>query len=143
MATLVSPGVAVSVIDESFYGSAGAGTVPLIVCATGQDKAHVSGSGKASGTVASNAGKLQLITSQRELIQTFGTPYFRTVSGTASNGDEVNEYGLLAAYSYLGGANRAYVLRADVNTTQLLPTTTEPKGDPRDPIGYRSAQFLL
>ena len=130
MATLVSPGVAVSVIDESFYGSAGAGTVPLIICATGQDKAHVSGSGKASGTVASNAGKLQLITSQRELIQTFGTPYFRTVSGTASNGDEVNEYGLLAAYSYLGGANRAYVLRADVNTTQLLPTTTEPKGDP-------------
>jgi len=130
MATLVSPGVAVSVIDESFYGSAGAGTVPLIMCATGQDKTHVSGSGKASGTVASNAGKLQLITSQRELIQTFGTPYFRTVSGTASNGDEVNEYGLLAAYSYLGGANRAYVLRADVNTTQLLPTTTEPKGDP-------------
>ena len=37
MATLVSPGVAVSVIDESFYGTAGAGTVPLIVCATGQD----------------------------------------------------------------------------------------------------------
>ena len=36
MATLVSPGVAVSVIDESFYGTAGAGTVPLIVCA--QDK---------------------------------------------------------------------------------------------------------
>ena len=42
MATLVSPGVAVSVIDESFYGTAGAGTVPLIVCATGQNKAHVS-----------------------------------------------------------------------------------------------------
>jgi|TARA_B100001964_G_scaffold39612_1_gene43308 hypothetical protein len=130
MATLVSPGVAVSVIDESFYGSAGAGTVPLIICATGQDKAHVSGSGYASGTIAANKGKVQLITSQRELIQTYGTPFFRTVSGTASNGDEVNEYGLLAAYSYLGGANRAYVLRADVNTTQLLPTTTEPKGDP-------------
>jgi hypothetical protein len=130
MATLVSPGVAVSVIDESFYGSAGAGTVPLIVCATGQDKAHVGGSGYASGTVASTIGKSQLITSQRELIQVYGTPYFRTVSGTASNGDEVNEYGLLAAYSYLGAANRAYVLRADVNTTELLPNSTEPKGAP-------------
>ena len=120
MATLVSPGVAVSVIDESFYGTAGAGTVPLIVCATGQDKAHVSGTGYAAGTIKSMAGKPQLITSQRELVQTFGTPYFRSVSGTASNGDEVNEYGLLAAYSYLGAANRAYVVRADVNTTQLL-----------------------
>jgi len=130
MATLVSPGVAVSVIDESFYGSAGAGTVPLIVCATGQDKAHVSGSGYASGTISSMAGKPQLITSQRELVQTFGTPYFRTVSGTASNGDEVNEYGLLAAYSYLGAANRAYVVRADVNTTELLPATAEPTGPP-------------
>ena len=130
MATLVSPGVAVSVIDESFYGSAGAGTVPLIICATGQDKAHVGGSGYASGTVASKSGKSQLITSQRELIQVYGTPYFRTVSGTASNGDEVNEYGLLAAYSYLGAANRAYVLRADVNTTELLPNSTEPKGAP-------------
>ncbi|SVB47344.1 uncharacterized protein METZ01_LOCUS200198, partial [marine metagenome] len=130
MATLVSPGVAVSVIDESFYGTAGAGTVPLIVCATGQDKAHVSGTGYASGTVSSMAGKPQLITSQRELVQTFGTPYFRTVSGTASNGDEVNEYGLLAAYSYLGAANRAYVVRADVNTTELLPVTAEPTGPP-------------
>ena len=130
MATLVSPGVAVSVIDESFYGTAGAGTVPLIVCATGQDKAHVSGTGYASGTVSSMAGKPQLITSQRELVQTFGTPYFRTVSGTASNGDEVNEYGLLAAYSYLGAANRAYIVRADVNTTELLPATAEPTGPP-------------
>ena len=128
MATLVSPGVAVSVIDESFYGSAGAGTVPLIVCATGQDKAHVTGTGYASGTIKSMAGKPQLITSQRELVQSFGTPYFRTVSGTASNGDEVNEYGLLAAYSYLGAANRAYIVRADVNTTELLPATAEPTG---------------
>ena len=128
MATLVSPGVAVSVIDESFYGTAGAGTVPLIVCATGQDKAHVTGTGYASGTIKSMAGKPQLITSQRELVQSFGTPYFRTVSGTASNGDEVNEYGLLAAYSYLGAANRAYIVRADVNTTELLPATAEPTG---------------
>jgi Trk K+ transport system NAD-binding subunit len=38
MAELVSPGVSISVSDESFYASAGAGTVPLIVIATAQDK---------------------------------------------------------------------------------------------------------
>ena len=38
MATLVSPGVSISVSDESFYASAGAGTVPLIIVATAQDK---------------------------------------------------------------------------------------------------------
>ena len=76
MATLVSPGVSVSVIDESFYGSAGTGTVPLIVVATGANKTDVSGSGTASGTTATNVKKPQLMTSQRELIKAFGTPYF-------------------------------------------------------------------
>ncbi len=130
MATLASPGVSVSVIDESFYGSAGAGTVPLIIVATGTNKAHVSGTGTASGTTATKAKAPQLVTSQRELIQTFGTPYFKSVSGTAQHGYETNEYGLLAAYSYLGSANRAYVVRADVNTTELEPSATEPTGAP-------------
>ena len=130
MATLASPGVSVSVIDESFYGSAGAGTVPLIIVATGTNKAHVSGTGTASGTTTSKTP--QLVTSQRELIQTFGTPYFKSVSGTAQHGYETNEYGLLATYSYLGSANRAYVVRADVNTTELEPSATEPTGAPAD-----------
>ena len=34
MATLVSPGVDISISDESFYSPAGSGTVPLIVIAT-------------------------------------------------------------------------------------------------------------
>ena len=34
MATLVSPGVDISVSDESFYSPGGPGTVPLIVIAT-------------------------------------------------------------------------------------------------------------
>ena len=38
MATLISPGVSISVSDESFYAAAGAGSVPLIVIATAQDK---------------------------------------------------------------------------------------------------------
>ena len=47
MATLVSPGVAVSITDESFYGPAGPGTTPLLIVASGEDKAHVSGTGTA------------------------------------------------------------------------------------------------
>jgi len=126
MATLVSPGVAVSITDESFYGPAGPGTVPLMVVATGEDKAHVSGTGVATGTSKANAGKPQLTTSQFELSQNFGNPSFGV------NGDELNEYGLLAAYSFLGAANQAYIVRADVDTSELAPATAEPKGPPAD-----------
>jgi hypothetical protein len=38
MATLQSPGVQVTVIDESFYTPAAPGTVPIIFVATAQDK---------------------------------------------------------------------------------------------------------
>ena len=118
MPTLVSPGVSISVIDESFYGSAGNGTVPLIVLATGKNKTHPSGTGTASGT-ATTSYALKLITSQRELLQTYGNPSFRQVGGIEVHGDNMNEYGLLAAHSYLGLANRAYVLRAGVNVTEF------------------------
>jgi hypothetical protein len=124
MATLVSPGVSVSVTDESMYASAGAGTVPMLVVASGEDKAHVSGTGTASGTAKAKAGTVQLVTSQFELSQEFGNPSF------GNHGDELNEYGLLAAYSYLGASNAAYVVRADVNTTQLTAAKPEPQGPP-------------
>jgi len=131
MATLVSPGVAVSVIDESFYGSAGAGTVPLIIVASSQDKADGTDSTATAGyTTSATAIKPHLITSQRELLQQYGKPYFKSVSGTVQQGYETNEYGLLAAYSYLGAANRAYIMRADVNTSQLEPSTVEPTSAP-------------
>jgi hypothetical protein len=130
MATLVSPGVAVSVTDESQYGSAGQGTVPLIILATETNKSNVSASGYAEGTVAANAAKPYLLTSQRELVELFGRPQFMVVDGTPIHGAETNEYGLLAAYSYLGLANRAYVLRADIDLAQVEPTTLEPAGAP-------------
>ena len=76
MATLVSPGVSISVSDESFYAAAGTGTVPLIIIATAQDKNTPDGLGTASNTTKANAGKLKLITSQRALLQTFGNPNF-------------------------------------------------------------------
>lgn len=130
MATLVSPGVAVSVTDESQYGPAGQGTVPMIFIATASNKPSVSGSGYAQGTIPANANKPFLLTSQRELVEFFGQPYFKVVDGTPVHGAEVNEYGLMAAYSYLGIANRAYVLRADVDLSQLEPTSVEPTGFP-------------
>jgi hypothetical protein len=76
MATLVSPGVSVTVTDESVYASAGAGTVPLILIATAANKLQPGSSGVyAPGTTAANANQLYLISSQRDLLQTFGTPH--------------------------------------------------------------------
>lgn len=130
MAELVSPGVSITVIDESFYAAAGTGTVPLIVIATAENKTAPDGSGIASFTTASEAGKVKLITSQRELLTNYGNPEFKTLSGSPLHGHELNEYGLQTAYSFLGIANRAYVLRADLDLDQLDASTTAPVAAP-------------
>ena len=44
MASLVSPGVQVSVVDESAYGAPGSGTVPLLLVATRTNKTDPTGS---------------------------------------------------------------------------------------------------
>ena len=128
MAELVSPGVSISVSDESFYAAAGAGTVPLIIIATAQDKTGPDGTSTAAFTSKANAGKLQLMTSQRELLQQFGNPSFYKSGSTQLNGYDLNEYGLLAAHSFLGLANRAYVLRADIDLSQLAASSSAPTG---------------
>jgi len=132
MATnLNSPGVKVSVINESFYTPAAPGTVPLIFVATAQDKSNASGTGVAQGTTAANAGTVWTITSQRDLTDTFGTPVFVTDnSGNPVHGSELNEYGLQAAYSFLGASSSAYVVRADVDLSQLSGSTSIPTGTP-------------
>lgn len=130
MANLVSPGVQVTVIDESFYASAGPGTVPLIVIATRSNKPSPTGTGIAPGTVQREVNKPFVATSQRELIQTFGNPTFVTVQGTPVHGHELNEYGLHAAYQYLGINNRAYVMRSDIDLAQLDPSVSAPRGEP-------------
>ena len=92
---LVSPGVEVNVIDESFYTPAAAGTVPMIFVATASNKTKSSGTGTAAGTIKANAGKPYLITSQRELGETFGDPLFYSDNnGNMIHGGELNEYGL-------------------------------------------------
>lgn len=130
MPTLVSPGVAVSVVDESAYASAGSGTVPLIILASAQDKTVPGGSNIAAKTTKATAGYPVLVTSQRELSQLFGNPIFKTLNGTPQHGDELNEYGLLAAHSFLGFANAAYVIRADIDMAALEPRATAPVGAP-------------
>ncbi|MAV94571.1 MAG: hypothetical protein CMA31_02655 [Euryarchaeota archaeon] len=133
MANLVSPGVQVQVIDESFYTPAEPGTVPMIFFVSAQDKKNGAGTGTASGTTKKQAGTPFLLTSQRELTETFGDPTFYTdTNNNPINGSELNEYGLQAAYSYLGVSNRAFVTRADINTSELLATATEPAADPAD-----------
>ena len=132
MAELVSPGVSISVTDESFYVSAGAGTVPLIVVATSENKTAADGSGIAKYTTKSTAGQVYQISSQRDLLSAYGNPDFKQTGGTPVHGHELNEYGLHAAYSFLGIANRAFVLRADVDLAQLEPRASAPTNSPDD-----------
>lgn len=126
MNTLVSPGVSVTVVDESAYASPGFGTIPLVVIATAQDKVDPTGTepdGIAKYTKAAMANRVVPVTSQRELTQFFGDAIFANTEGA-----ETSEYGLLAAYSYLGQGSQAYVVRANIDLAELEPTETEPTG---------------
>ena len=127
---LTSPGVQVTVIDESQYIPSAVNTVPYFLIATAQNKVSGDGVTVAAGTTAANANKTYLVTSQRDLVATFGVPFFyNTTTGTPINGYELNEYGLLAAYSALGVTNRAYVQRANINLTELTATLVRPTGN--------------
>lgn len=128
---LTSPGVEVTVTDESQYLSAPLNSIPFILLATAQNKANPSGTAVAAGTTAANAGKLFQITSQRDLVNLYGNPFFYSTSGgTPIQGYELNEYGLLAAYSALGSSNRIYCLRADIDLSSLVGSTGRPTGSP-------------
>ena len=130
---LVSPGVEVNVIDESFYTPAAAGTVPMIFVASASNKTASSGVGTAVGTLDANAGRPYLIASQRELGETFGDPLFYSDNnGNMIHGGELNEYGLQTAYSLLGVTNRVYVCRADLDLSKLQASATAPGGEPSD-----------
>jgi hypothetical protein len=130
---LTSPGVEVTVIDESFYTPAEPGTTPLIVVATGENKSNAAGTGTAAATTKANAGKAFKITSQRELVDLFGVPFFeKTPSATPVHGSERNEYGLLAAYSLLGVSNSAFIVRADVDLNELEGAVAAPGSEPKD-----------
>ena len=141
---LTSPGVQVTVIDESQYIPSAVNTVPYFIIATAQNKADAAGVGVAAGTTAANANKVYLITSQRDLAATFGVPFFyNTTTGTPINGYELNEYGLLAAYSALGVTNRAYIQRVDIDLTELTASLTRPTGNANNGAYWLDASTSL
>ena len=130
---LISPGVEVTIIDESQYIPAATNSVPYILLVTAQNKVSGAGVGVAAGTLAVNANQVREITSQRDLLATYGNPFFyKTTAGTPINGYELNEYGLLAAYSALGVSNRCYVQRADIDLAELTASLARPTGSPNN-----------
>jgi hypothetical protein len=112
---LISPGVSVTVTDQSFFFPTAAATVPLIFVATRANKVQTDGVSAASGTLEANV--VRTVTSQSQSLQLYGVPYFCKDQSTGNefHGDARNEYGLFALNSFLGLGNRAYVVRANVN----------------------------
>jgi hypothetical protein len=130
---LTSPGVEVTIIDESNYAPAQTNSVPFVLIATATNKANAAGTSVAPGTTTANANKVYKVTSQRDLVSLYGNPFFyKTTNGTPIQGYELNEYGLLAAYSTLGVTNGIWVLRADIDLASLVGTLTRPRGNPVD-----------
>lgn len=116
MPTLVSPGVTVPVIDDSFYIPVSAPTVPLFFVASRAGKKQPNGITPAAGS--NEHSVVRTVTSLGQSVQLYGVPYFwQDASGQAYHGDARNEYGLFALNQYLGVGNRAYVVRANVDLT--------------------------
>ena len=114
MATLVSPGVSVTVIDESFYIPAAAPTVPLFFIATQKGKLQPNGVTPAEAT--NEHSVIRTVTSLGQSVQLYGIPHFwNDLSGNEFHGDARNEYGLFALNQFLGVGNRAYVVRANID----------------------------
>lgn len=130
---LVSPGVEVQVIDESFYTPSAPGTVPMIFVATAENKTNSAGTGIAAGTTKANAGVPFLLTSQKDLGDLFGDPnFYSDTNGNMVHGSELNEYGLQTAYSLLGVTNQVFVVRSDFDLGKLTPSANAPGGNPVD-----------
>jgi hypothetical protein len=114
MASLISPGVSVTITDQSFYIPATAPTVPLIFIATADQKTQPDGVSPAAGTYENNV--IRTVTSLLQSTQLYGVPNFLVDSnGNPQHGDARNEYGVYALNQYLGVGNLAYVVRANVN----------------------------
>lgn len=117
MPALVSPGVSVTVTNESFFIPASAPTVPLFLVTTAEDKKQNPSdptSSYAEGT--REYGVIRTITSLQNSVQMYGIPRFlESPSGEPHHGDARNEYGLAALNAFLGLGSFAYVIRANVN----------------------------
>lgn len=124
--SLVSPGVQVTVIDESNYAPTAVGTIPFILLATAQDKTNAAGT-LATATTKENAGKIFNIGDQRSLVNQFGLPVFPIdSSGNRIYGSELAEYGLYASHNVLSSISSCYVMRADIDLGQLEASEARP-----------------
>lgn len=111
---MLSPGVSVTVTDESFYIPIAAPTVPLIFIATEHAKKQMNGVSTAQGTIEHSV--VRTVTSLSQSMQLYGIPKFRQdAAGNEMHGDARNEYGLLALNNAFGALNRAYVVRANID----------------------------
>lgn len=116
MASLVSAGVSVTVVDDSFYIPASAPTVPLFFVATRKGKLQPNGVTPAAGT--NEHSVVRTVTSLGQSVSLYGVPYFwKDSGGNEFHGDARNEYGLMALNQFISVGNRAYVVRANVDLT--------------------------
>lgn len=128
MATLVSPGVSVTVQNDSFYIPASAPTVPLFFIATRANKLQPDATTPAVGTQEHDV--VRTVTSIGQSAQLYGVPYFwKDSSDNEFHGDARNEYGLIALNQFLGVGNRAFVVRANLDTSDT-PTAFMGIGTP-------------
>lgn len=119
MATLLSPGVSVTVTDESFFIPAAARTVPLFFVATAAEKTQPDGVTAAAGTYEHDV--VRTVTSLKQSTELYGIPRFlEDTAGLPLNGDARNEYGVFALNQFLGIGNLAFVIRANVNLDDEL-----------------------
>lgn len=129
MATLVSPGVSTSLINQSFFIPVSSTTVPLLFVATKAGKLQANGITPAAGTLEHSV--VRTVTSKRQSLDLYGIPDFRRDStGNEFHGDARNEYGLLALNHFLGVGNRAYVVRCNINLDDK-PQTFYTLGTPK------------
>lgn len=141
MANLVSPGVSVTVTDESFYVPASAPTVPLIFIATADEKLQPNGITPAAGTFESNV--VRTITSLQQSTQMYGVPVFKEdYTGKPLHGDARNEQGLLALNKFLGLGSSAYVVRANINLNDDPESIVAAWGEKMQTASYMLQNYI-
>lgn len=114
MASLVSPGISVSITNESFFIPASAPTVPLIFLATAEGKFQADGITPAAGTFEHDV--IRTVTSLKQSTELYGIPKFLAdTAGNQYHGDARNEYGLFALNHFLGIGSKAFAIRSNVN----------------------------
>ena len=97
--------------DESVYGPAGAGTVPMLFIATGGDKTDPTGTetdgiAKYTKSANSNTPVLVINVNLHSILVMFLLDRYLA----QSQGDETNEYGLMAPYSFPQGLHPSSIL---------------------------------